>query len=118
MAAEKSFENRVKAHLINNGAWYIKYWAGAKFTKEGTPDVLACVKGYFFGIEIKASDGRPSLIQLLTLRNIRRSGGYGILLYPSDFAEFKRFMIHPDVEDAWYISNIDTQQSWWEKLDK
>ena len=45
---ETAFKNKVEKYLINIGAWYIKYWAGSKFTKEGIPDILACINGNFY----------------------------------------------------------------------
>lgn len=33
MAAEKNFENKVKAFLKDTGAWLLKYWGGAAYTK-------------------------------------------------------------------------------------
>lgn len=92
MAAEKQFENKVKTFLEEQGAWFIKYWAGSKFTKDGIPDILACVNGYFVGIEIKAPSGRASPLQLHTIKEIRKSGGFAFVLYPSAFEEFKDFI--------------------------
>lgn len=50
--------------------------------KAGIPDLLVSSDGCFLGIEVKADNGEPSLIQLYHLRKIRESGGYGILLFP------------------------------------
>lgn len=116
IAAEKNFENKVKAYLTKIGAWFIKYWAGAAYTKEGIPDVLACINGKFYGIEIKADNGKPTLIQLVTLRKIRESGGYGILLYPHDFQGFVNFVRTPSESSSWYYQNIDMQHNWFKKL--
>ena len=92
MAQEKLFENKVKAYLKENGAWRIKYWAGSRFTKSGIPDILACVNGYFVAIETKAPDGKPSELQLHTIKEIRKSGGFAFILYPSGFDRFKEFI--------------------------
>lgn len=116
MAAEKNFENKIKRLLSDNGCWYIKYWAGAKFTKEGIPDILVCCDGNFMGIEVKAKRGKPSLLQLVTLRKIRESGGVGILLYPDDFDGFKRFIEDFSGSYSWYIQNIELQDRWFAKL--
>lgn len=43
MAAEKNFENKVKAFLKDTGAWLLKYWSGAAYTKSGIPDLLKMV---------------------------------------------------------------------------
>ena len=83
MAAEKNFENKVKAFLKDTGAWLLKYWGGAAYTKSGIPDLLVCSDGCFLGVEVKAPNGEPSLLQLVNLKKIRESGGYGILLYSS-----------------------------------
>ncbi len=93
MAAEKNFEDRVKKFLKEQGAWFIKYWGGAAFTKAGVPDLLACVDGHFMGIELKAPKGKATELQLHTLEQINKSGGYAVLLYPKDFELFKNFIL-------------------------
>ena len=70
MAAEKNFEDRVKRFLKEQGAWFIKYWGGAAFTKAGVPDILACVNGHFIGIDLKAPNGKATDLQLHTLKQI------------------------------------------------
>ena len=92
MAGEKNFENRIKAFLKSEGAWFIKYWAGSQFTKSGVPDILACVDGYFVAIEVKGPNGKPSELQLHTIKKIREAGGFAFVLYPSGFDEFKDFI--------------------------
>ena len=97
MAQEKNFENRVKDFMKTNGSWFVKYWSGGvptkqgirKFTKDGIPDILACVGGQFVGIELKAPNGRPTQLQMYNLKRIDQNGGMGILLYPKDFDRFK-----------------------------
>ncbi len=92
MAAEKQFENKIKAYLKSKGAWLIKYWAGAQFTKEGIPDLLVCYKGHFIAIEVKAENGHPSELQLYNIRKIIEAGGHAFILYPKDFDDFKNFI--------------------------
>lgn len=91
-AQEKTFENKVKKFLDEQGAWYVKFFANS-YTKVGVPDILACVNGYFVGIEVKAQNGKPSELQLHNIRKIRQAGGFAIVLYPSAFNEFKQFII-------------------------
>lgn len=116
MTPEKKFENKVKKFLQTNNAWFIKYWAGSEFTKGGIPDILACIDGQFYGIEIKATNGRPSLLQLVTLRNIRSAGGIGILLYPSDFDLFVSLVKGSEIGKYWYRENKAKQQKMFEKM--
>lgn len=94
MATEKLFEEKVKRFLKEQGCWFIKYWAGSKFTKSGIPDILACINGYFVGIEVKAQNGRPSDLQLYNVREIRDAGGFAFILYPSGFDKFKKFVLN------------------------
>lgn len=98
MAKEKVFENSVKKFLTDQGCWFIKYWAGAAFTKSGIPDILCCCKSVFFGIEVKADDGNPSDLQLVNLRNIDKAGGIAVLLYPKHFEKFKNLVYDPNNE--------------------
>ena len=91
-AAEKTFENKIKKYLDDQGAWFVKYWAGAQYTKSGIPDILCCINGYFVGIEVKAPNGKPSEIQLFNVKKINRAGGFAFVLYPSAFEKFKRFI--------------------------
>lgn len=92
MASEKNFENKIKKYLETKKSWYIKYWAGAAFTKSGIPDLIACCDGYFLGIEVKAPNGKPSPLQIHNLKEIDKAGGFGILLYPKDYELFQKFI--------------------------
>lgn len=93
MAAEKNFENQVKRFLKDQGCWILKYWGGASYTKSGVPDLLVCCNGSFVAIEVKAPNGRPSDLQIVNLRNIDKSGGYAVLLYPQHYELFKNFIL-------------------------
>lgn len=118
MAAEKNFENHVKSYLKSYGCWFIKYWGGAAYTKSGIPDLIVNSDGFFLGIEVKAADGEPTILQIVNLEKIRKSGGYGILLYPKDFELFKQFNEHKSKTNAWYQANIEEQMRWKIKLSK
>ena len=50
------------------------------------------VNGYFVAIEVKCQTGRPSPLQLHTINEIRQSGGFAFILYPSGFEKFKAFI--------------------------
>lgn len=99
MGAEKQFENRIKMFLEGRGAWFIKYWAGAAFTKSGVPDILACVNGYFVAIEVKAPNGKASDLQLYNIHKIKAAGGFAFVLYPSAFDQFVKFIDGLFVDD-------------------
>lgn len=109
MAQEKIFENKIKAFLKNHNAWFIKYWAGAQFTKSGIPDILASVNGYFVAVEVKAANGKPSELQEYQVGKINHSGGFAVILYPKDFDMFKRlvdYLYHKDIKNARKLVHI------------
>jgi len=91
MGEEKSFENKIKRFLDSKGVWYVKFFANG-YTKIGVPDILACVNGYFVGIEVKARNGRPSELQQLNIKKIRDCGGFAVIVYPTGFEELKRLI--------------------------
>ena len=92
MAAEKQFENEIKKFLNNQNCWNLKYWGGGGYTKSGIPDLLICCNGRFIAVEVKATNGTPSVLQLITLKRITESGGIAVLLYPDDFGRFKELI--------------------------
>ena len=92
MAEEKRFENKIKAYLDGNQkVWYVKFFAN-NYTKAGVPDLLACINGHFVAIEVKASKGRPSALQLFNIEAIRQAGGTAMVLYPDQFEDFKKIV--------------------------
>lgn len=88
MAEEKRLENRVKEYLEAHECWQLKYWGGGQFTRAGVPDLLTCIGGRFVAIELKASYGTASDLQLVTLKKIEEAGGISLLMYPQDWDEF------------------------------
>lgn len=91
MGPEKTFETKIKNYLKSEGAWFVKFFAN-RMTKSGIPDILACVNGYFVGIEVKADSGKPSLLQLEKIEEIRKAGGFAFVVYPSGFDKLKAFI--------------------------
>jgi len=51
---------------------------------------LACINGKFVAIELKSDVGKPSELQKRNVRLINEANGYGVILYPKDFEEFKK----------------------------
>jgi len=93
MAAEKNFENKIKKFLKEQGAWVLKYWGGGAFTKEGIPDLLVCLNGRFIAVEVKAPNGKLSELQKWNIEEIKKAGGIAMVLYPSQFEEFKKLIL-------------------------
>lgn len=91
MGPEKRFENKIKLWLTTHGCYHVKFFAN-RMTKSGVPDILACVNGYFVGIEVKAQNGKPEDLQFHNLRWIRQSGGFAWIVYPSGWEELKKIL--------------------------
>lgn len=102
---EAQFQAQVIKYLRDHEIWYVKYWGGSKFTKEGVPDILACIDGRFHGIELK-SDGtgyNETMLQAMNLDRINKSGGVGYVLRPTKQPNPKHqeFDYYCDTFDAW-----------------
>ena len=91
MAGEKNFENRLKKWLEAEGIYplgepvdrmsappcgfYEMRWGGSRYVKSGLPDMRITVKGIALEVELKATNGTPSVLQK---RNIRQINNYVI----------------------------------------
>lgn len=108
MAAEKSFENRLKKWLEKQGiyplgtpaqnitvppiGYYEKRWGGGVYTKKGLPDMHIVVNGINIDAELKAPKGRPSELQKHNVVQINQSGSIAMILYPDGFEQFKKIV--------------------------
>lgn len=95
MAQEKKYENKIKSYLESIGCYpfgtakqnittpvigyYEKRWGGGQFSKSGLPDMHVVIKGKSIELEIKAPNGKPSLLQLKNLDLINKGGCYGYI---------------------------------------
>jgi Holliday junction resolvase len=52
----------------------------AGFGRSGVPDIIACYKGKFIGIECKSGDNKPTLLQLRNIDDIKRNQGLAIVI--------------------------------------
>lgn len=75
---EKNIENKIKSYLKSKGAYYFKHH-GNQFSQVGVPDIIACYKGRFIGIEVKNKTGKTSPLQDVNLKMINDAGGIGIV---------------------------------------
>lgn len=80
---EGTLVSKIKKYLIKNGAYCENIWGGG-FQAAGIPDIIACYKGVFLGIEIKLDYNKPSEIQKAKLKLINNAGGIGIVAYSID----------------------------------
>ena len=75
-SSEKRVVNKIIAYLRSQGAWCFKVHGGP-MQIIGLPDVIACYRGYFLAIEVKAPDNQDGVTDLQkdTLEAISRAGG-------------------------------------------
>lgn len=103
MAQEKQFENKIKRYLKECGCYSVKYF-GCSYSESGTPDILACINGYFLAIEVKAQTGKPSELQLIKINDIRKAGGFAYVVYPSGWKRLK------DIIDGLLIDKFNREE--------
>lgn len=65
--------------LKKRHVYYFFPVAGA-YSSIGVPDIVACVRGKFVGIECKAGDNRPTELQLRNLKAIRDNNGIALVV--------------------------------------
>jgi hypothetical protein len=75
-------------------------------TEQGIPDIIACIDGQFFGIEVKrAWPDKVSGEQLARLYHIRSNGGHGIVVHSLAcvIAYFRAILANPSNRLEWPI---------------
>ena len=86
---ESDFQKRVIKYLRGKGC-YVLNIPGSSQQRKGTPDLIACINGAFWGIELKCKGNKPSPLQVHALEEINKARGKGIVLYEDDFDSFKK----------------------------
>ena len=79
MTPEAKVKKQVTRQLDAIGAYYF-YPVTGGYGKSGVPDIVACYKGMFFGIECKAGKNKPTPLQDKNLREIRVAGGCAVVI--------------------------------------
>tara|TARA_R100001369_G_scaffold76987_1_gene106225 strand:- start:603 stop:980 length:378 start_codon:yes stop_codon:yes gene_type:complete len=69
----------VTEQLKQLGAYYFSPMTGG-YGKSGVPDIIACYNGYFFGIECKAGNNKPTALQNKNLDDIEDTGGFSFVI--------------------------------------
>lgn len=79
MTPEKKVKVKVIKKLKEMGA-YSFYASTGGYGSSGVPDIIACYKGQFIGIECKANGNRPTALQVKNLVDIEKAGGKSIIV--------------------------------------
>ena len=86
---EKWVKQQVVKMLKERHVYYFFPVAGA-YTSIGVPDIVACIRGRFVGIECKAGNNRPTELQLRNLEDIRDNGGVALVVNENDLEALKQ----------------------------
>ena len=78
MAKEQDYQRKIIKFLEDHGAYVIKVISASK---KGVPDVIACYKGYFIGIEVKTPEKikNTTKLQDYNIKKIRQANGYALV---------------------------------------
>lgn len=83
--SESKIQSQIIRYLQAKGGYVVKVVVA---TKAGVPDVIACLDGKFYGVEIKDMHGRLSALQEANLELIKAAGGYGIEAHSVEDVQF------------------------------
>lgn len=83
---EKFLVNKVIDLIISRGGFAVKIW-GNPTQEKGIPDVLACYRGQFLGLETKRPGNEPSPYQAYQLGRIARAGGVALTIHTVEQVE-------------------------------
>lgn len=76
---ESNLEKEVETYMSNKGVWQLARYQ-AQSSQNGLPDRLYLYHGYLLGLELKASKGTPTDLQLKKLAAINKNGGIGVII--------------------------------------
>jgi Holliday junction resolvase len=76
---ETKVKKAVTKILDTHGAYHF-FPATHGYGRSGVPDIVACYRGKFIGIECKAGKGVPTALQLKELRLIDEAGGHSFVV--------------------------------------
>lgn len=61
------------------GSFWFKVHGGP-YQRMGIPDLLGCIDGYYIALEVKTKKGKPSDIQIETIKLIITAGGFSCVV--------------------------------------
>lgn len=80
MQPEYYIVQKMKKLIRSRGGWVVKVHGGP-YQDKGTPDLLACYKGFFVSIEVKTSRGVTGPEQKAAQRGIIAAGGHALITH-------------------------------------
>jgi Holliday junction resolvase len=88
---EKKVKDKIKKLLEEYGAYYFMPTTGG-YGRSGVPDIVACLRGKFIGIECKANGNKPTALQEKNLMEIMNVGGFAVAVDENGIELFKNLL--------------------------
>jgi Holliday junction resolvase len=93
MTPEAKVKAKIKKLLDDNEVYHFSPFQ-AGMGRAGIPDIIACFKGTFIGIEAKAGDNKPTMLQERELDKIRKSGGHALVVNETNLESLEFLIKH------------------------
>jgi len=95
VAEKKVTEKWVKAQVVKMlkelDAYYF-YPVASGYMRTGVPDIVACYRGRFLGIECKANGNRTTEIQDRNLVAIKKNGGIAVVIDENNLDQLREML--------------------------
>lgn len=88
MKPEAKVKKKITDLLKKHNAYFFTPVTGG-FGTSGVPDIVACIKGKFVGIEVKAGKNKPTALQDKNLADIMNAGGVSVIVNESSVENFQ-----------------------------
>lgn len=92
MTPEAKVKRKIKEKLDAMGAYFIQP-IGTGFGSHGAPDIVACYKGLFIGIEAKAGKGKTTALQEFNLKRIEGMGGLALVINETNVSQLEELIV-------------------------
>jgi Holliday junction resolvase len=93
---EAKVKKKVAALLKGYGVYYF-YPVTGGYGSSGVPDIIACWQGRFIAIECKAGSNQPTALQMKNLQDIRKAGGYTMVVNEEALPELEQWFVERDL---------------------
>lgn len=94
---EQDYQSKILKYLNSVGAYTIKVVSAGK---KGVPDIVACYRGTFIGIEVKTPTTRNNLSELQKINLSSISDAYGIAVCAVEIDEIKEVIMTIDKDKS------------------
>jgi len=91
MTPEAKVKKKIKETLDAMGAYFLQP-VGTGFGSNGAPDIVACYKGFFIGVEAKAGKGKTTALQEFNLTRIKFSGGLALVINETNVSQLQELI--------------------------